>query len=159
VVFNHLFTLCLFETNRGSIFNFWTGIVFIISLVNFVPEWLNGEFVSFIGYILLTNHYHISVLLKEGCCNYSESSRIFRVYFSNLKRALIWQYQCHKYEEGNFQSPRRFCVIYSLAKSVLQLPFGWSRETSGHPSVFEKILSNSTDTVGEDSMQPSGRKD
>jgi hypothetical protein len=38
----------------GSIFNFWTGIVFLTCQVNFVPEWPKREFVSFIGYIMLT---------------------------------------------------------------------------------------------------------
>jgi hypothetical protein len=54
VVFNTLFTFCPFETKIESIFNFWTGIIFLTGQVNFVPEWLNWEFVRFIGYILLT---------------------------------------------------------------------------------------------------------
>jgi hypothetical protein len=33
-----LFTLCPFETKRGSICNFWTGIVFLTGQVFFVPE-------------------------------------------------------------------------------------------------------------------------
>jgi hypothetical protein len=49
-----LFTLYPFETKMCRIFNFWTGIVFLIGQVNFIPKWPNGEFVSFIGYILLT---------------------------------------------------------------------------------------------------------
>jgi hypothetical protein len=32
-------------------FNFWTEIVFLTGQVNFVLEWPNGEFVSFIGYV------------------------------------------------------------------------------------------------------------
>jgi hypothetical protein len=41
------FTLCPFETKRGSIFFFiWTGIVFLTGQVIFVPEWPKGEFVS-----------------------------------------------------------------------------------------------------------------
>jgi hypothetical protein len=53
VLFNTLFTLCPFETKRESIFNFRTEIVFLTGQVNFVPEWPNGELVSFIGYMLL----------------------------------------------------------------------------------------------------------
>jgi hypothetical protein len=33
---------------------FWTGFVFLTGQVIFVPKWPNGEFVSFIGYIMLT---------------------------------------------------------------------------------------------------------
>jgi len=39
---------------RGSNFNFWTRIVFLTGQVIFVPELPNREFVSFIGYIILT---------------------------------------------------------------------------------------------------------
>jgi len=42
--FYTLFTLCAFETKRGSI---WTGIVFLIGQVIFVLEWPKGKFVSF----------------------------------------------------------------------------------------------------------------
>jgi hypothetical protein len=42
-------------------------------------------------------------------------------------------------------------------KSVLLLPSGQPKETSECPSVFEKILDSSADTVVEDSMQPSTR--
>jgi hypothetical protein len=55
MVLNTLFTFCPFETKkRGSIFNFLNEILFLTSQVIFVPEWPNGEFVSFIGYIMLT---------------------------------------------------------------------------------------------------------
>jgi hypothetical protein len=54
VVFYTLFTFCPFETKRGSIFNFGTWIVFLTGQVNFVPKWPKGQFVSFIGYIMLT---------------------------------------------------------------------------------------------------------
>jgi hypothetical protein len=54
IVVNTMFTLCPFHTKRGSIFIFWTEIVFFTDQVNFVPEWPNWEFASFIGYIMLT---------------------------------------------------------------------------------------------------------
>jgi len=54
MVVNILFTLCPFETKMRSIFIFGSGFVFLTGQVNFVPEWPKGEFISFIGYILLT---------------------------------------------------------------------------------------------------------
>jgi hypothetical protein len=45
--FSHtLFTLCHFETKRGSIFCFWTKIVFLTGQVIFVIERPKWEFVS-----------------------------------------------------------------------------------------------------------------
>jgi len=37
---------CPFVTKRGSNFNFWTGIVFLIDPVIFVPKWPKEEFVN-----------------------------------------------------------------------------------------------------------------
>jgi hypothetical protein len=44
--FYTLFTLCPFETKRGSILCFGPGMYFETSQVFFVPEWPKGEFVS-----------------------------------------------------------------------------------------------------------------
>jgi hypothetical protein len=44
--FSTLFTLCPFETKRGSIFCFGPGMYFQTGQVFFVPEWPKGEFVS-----------------------------------------------------------------------------------------------------------------
>jgi hypothetical protein len=49
VVFSTLFTLYPFETKRESIFNFGPVFVFFTGQVIFVPEWLNGEFVSLVA--------------------------------------------------------------------------------------------------------------
>jgi len=62
------------------------------------------------------NHYHISVLLKQGRCNYSESSNYSERIFSTMERPWYDKYQCHKYLEGNFWIPGRFCTVYNSAK-------------------------------------------
>jgi hypothetical protein len=46
-----LFTLCPFETKRGSILCFGQEIYFKIGQVFFVPEWPNGEFVSILCWL------------------------------------------------------------------------------------------------------------
>jgi hypothetical protein len=43
---NTLFTICHFETKRGSIFCFGSGMYFQTGQVFFVPEWPKEEFVS-----------------------------------------------------------------------------------------------------------------
>jgi hypothetical protein len=43
---NTLFTICHFETKRGSIFCFGSGMFFQTGQVFFVQEWPKEEFVS-----------------------------------------------------------------------------------------------------------------
>jgi hypothetical protein len=76
--FYTLFTLCPFETKRGSICLIWTGLVCLTCHVIFVLEWPKGEFVSFLYWLhsVGQNHYHVLLLISQGCCINSESSNI-----------------------------------------------------------------------------------
>jgi hypothetical protein len=73
--------------------------------------------VSFIGFILLTKSLSCNDVVLIGIPYYFRSLYIFRVYFSNMEK---WPYydkfQCHKFQEGNFRFPRRFCEVSNSAK-------------------------------------------
>jgi hypothetical protein len=58
--------------DKNGEYYFWIGFVFLTSQVIFVPEWPKREFVSFIGYILLTKSlpckvvalYRVAILFR-----------------------------------------------------------------------------------------------
>jgi hypothetical protein len=57
--------------------------------VIFVLEWPKGEFVSFIGFILLTKSLRCNVAVLNRDTVYFQSLQIFRVYLSDIERALL----------------------------------------------------------------------
>jgi hypothetical protein len=64
---------------------FYTGFLFLTSQVIFVLEWPKGEFVSFIGYILLTKSLSCKVVTLTGMPYY------FRVFKYSEFILLIWK--------------------------------------------------------------------
>jgi hypothetical protein len=108
--------------------------------VIFVPEWPKGEFVSFIGYFLLTKSLSCNVTALTGIPYYL---KVFK--YSDII-SLIWKglyydkFQYHKLQEGNFRVPRRFCAVSNSTKveSLVSFRMGlWSIRT---PFCVEKIL-------------------
>jgi hypothetical protein len=59
------------------------------------------------------NDYYVSVLL---CRNYLESSEYSEIISPIWKGPWYDNYQCHKFQEGNFWITRRFYAIYNSAK-------------------------------------------
>jgi hypothetical protein len=57
--------------------------------VIFVSEWPKGEFVSFIGYILLTKSLSCKVAALNRDAILFKSLQIFRDYFSKMEKALL----------------------------------------------------------------------
>jgi hypothetical protein len=57
--------------------------------VIFVPEWPNREFVSFVGFILLTKSLACNVAIVNKDAVYFRIFKVFRVYFSNTEKALL----------------------------------------------------------------------
>jgi len=55
------------------------------------------------------------LLFSQGCRIF-QSLQIFRVYLSDLERALLWQVQCHKHQEGYFRSSRKILCRFQLRK-------------------------------------------
>jgi hypothetical protein len=59
--------------------------------VIFVPEWPKWKFVSFwLASFCWQNHYYVMLLLSQGCRIF-QSLQIFRVYFSDVERVVLWQ--------------------------------------------------------------------
>jgi len=103
---------------RGSICLFWTGNVFLTGLVIFVPEWPNGEFVSyFIGCILLTKSLLCNVDAFTGMPYILVSSDIQSLFFWCGKSCIMTSCKCHKLHEGYFSVQGRFCVDSNSEKS------------------------------------------
>jgi hypothetical protein len=87
--------------------------------VIFVLEWPNGEFVSFIGFILLTKSLSCNVAILTGIPYYFRSLQIFRVYFSNMEMALLWQDSASQVSRRQFQSSRKILRSFQLSKSQI----------------------------------------
>jgi hypothetical protein len=75
--------------DKNGEYCFLTGFVILTGQVIFVPEWPKGEFVSFIGYILLTKSLPCKVAILYRVVVFFRVFKIFRDYFSNMERALI----------------------------------------------------------------------
>jgi hypothetical protein len=84
--------------------------------VVFVPEWPNGEFVSFVGYILLTKSLLCNVAVLIGMPYISESSKYLEFMSLIWKQPYYDKFQCHKLQQGYFRVPGRFCADSNSAK-------------------------------------------
>jgi hypothetical protein len=110
----------------------------------FVTEWPNEEFVSFIDYILLTKSLPCKYAVETGMPLLFRVFRIFRDYFTTMEMPLYDKYRCHKHQEGNLQTLKRFCVVHNSVKVRSLVDRLDSRvEAFRRPSVFEKILNSS----------------
>jgi len=63
------------------------------------------------------NYRYISVMLKQGRCNYSESYKIFRAYFLNYWKALVWQVWVSQESRRQFPNSRKILQSLQLSKS------------------------------------------
>jgi len=135
-----LFTLCHFETKIRSIFIFGSVFVCFTGQVIFVPEWPKEEFVSLLATFCWQNYYNIIVLLKQERCN----SRIFQrylEYFLQYGKGLIWQVQCHKYQEMQFSEVKEdFDALTAQQRWFPLWPSRRPEEASRRSSVFEEMF-------------------
>jgi hypothetical protein len=93
------------------------------------------EFISFwLVAFCWQNHYHVMLLFSQGC-HIFQSIQIFRVYFSDMERALLWQVQCHKHKEGYFRSFRKILCRFKLRKVESLFPSGRPSKASWRSSV------------------------
>jgi hypothetical protein len=123
VIFYTLFTLYPFETKKGSILIFGPGLYFYTSQVIFVLEWPNGEFVSFVGFILLTKSLSCNVAVLTGISYHFRIIKYSEIISLIWKRAYYDKFLCHKLQEGNFRVPGRFCEVSNSAKVGSLVPF------------------------------------
>jgi hypothetical protein len=85
--------------------------------VIFVLEWPKGEFVSFIGFILLTKSLSCNDVVLTGIPFY------FRLFRYSEFISLIWKvpyydkFQCHKASRRQFQSSRKILWSFQLSRS------------------------------------------
>jgi hypothetical protein len=114
-----LFTLCPFETKNESNFYFGIDYIFLHRLYVFVPKWSKGEFVGFIGYILIQKkHCHIRTLLEQGHRNSEELSDIAD-YILQHGKGLIWQDMHQISRERQFPKTRKVLTRVQLSKGSL----------------------------------------
>jgi hypothetical protein len=81
----------------------------------FIPEWSKGEFVSFVGCILLSKSLSCNVAVLNRAAVYFKIFKVFR--------------------EGYFSIQRRFYADSNSEKSDPLFPSGRLSKTSRHPSV------------------------
>jgi hypothetical protein len=76
--------------------------------VIFVPEWPNGEFVSFVAFILLTKSLLCNVAVLNNDAILFRISTLLEFISLRWKKPYYDKAQCHKLQEGYFRDPRRF---------------------------------------------------
>jgi len=153
VVFNTLFTLCHFETKRGSIFLFLDRF-FYFSLVKwFLSQ--NGQMGSLLVYEL---HYVDKNTTILGYC-WNKIAVIQIIFFRDNSeyilqygKGLIWQVQCHKYQERQFSEVKEDSDAFTAQERFPLWPSKWPEEASERPPVFEQVSEQL-------SRQPSGHLD
>jgi len=84
------------------------------------------------------NHYHVSVLLNQGCRILSRAFLIIQSLNLNYGKALIWQISMSQASRRQFPDSWKILHSLQLSKSqILSWPSGRPSEASGRPSIRE----------------------
>jgi hypothetical protein len=95
------------------------------------------------------NHYHVMLLLSQGCRIF-QSLQIFRLYFSDVEIAVLWQVTC----VTSFMK-----AILVFKEDSMQIPTQRSRIPTNHPDdvLFPSERSSVSNIRPDDENFPSGR--
>jgi len=90
------------------------------ALIDHSSWWLIDPMLVLLVTFCWQNLCHISVLLKQGHHNHSESYKILRAYFLNYGKTLIWQVSVSQPLRRQFPDSRK--ILHSLQLNTSRFP-------------------------------------